>query len=358
MLFLSFLKCVFKSIVKGWAVFFVLIILNLVLICSSLKAHPLMIQKTKISIIDDFHPVFLQQLNPYFEVDYQPFIQKKDILSQLYNSEVIAVRSKINFDESLIKLLPNLKCIARGGAGMDNIDEEYAIKKGIVLLNAPEGNRNAVAEHCIGLLIGLSKNIVKGHQNVVDLNWDREGNRGWEIKGKKIGIIGYGNTGSSFANKLAGFDCEVLVYDKYKSVKSNGYIKSVDLETLKKESDVISLHIPLTKETNQMVENSFIEGLKQGVVLINTSRGNVVNQASVLNWIKSGKIKQYATDVLENENLKAFNPCEIDIFKSLLATNQVIITPHVAGWSHESYFNIADVLSKKLIDFSLSTKKN
>ena len=317
-----------------------------------------MIQKTKISIIDDFHPVFLQQLQPFFEVDYQPTIDKKDLLSQVINSEVIAVRSKIVFDESLLKLLPNLKCIARGGAGMDNIDEEYARKNGIVLLNAPEGNRNAVAEHCIGLLIGLSKNIVKGHQNVIDLNWDREGNRGWEIKGKKIGIIGYGNTGSAFAQKLAGFDCEVLAYDKYKTVNTNNYIKNVDLETLKIESDVISLHVPLTKETNQMIDNSFIEGLKQGVVLINTSRGNVVNQVSVLNWIKSGKIKQYATDVLENENLKSFTSSEINLFEGLLSTNQVIITPHVAGWSHESYFNIADVLSKKLIDFSLSTKKN
>ena len=358
MLFLSFLKCVFKSVIKGWAVFFVLIILNLVLICSSLKAHPLMIQKTKISIVDDFHPIFLQQLQPFFEVDYQPTIYKKDLLSQVVNSEVIAVRSKVVFDESLLKLLPNLKCIARGGAGMDNIDEEYAIKNGIVLLNAPEGNRNAVAEHCIGLLIGLSKNIVKGHQDVIDFNWDREGNRGWEIKGKKIGIIGYGNTGSAFAHKLSSFDCDVLVYDKFKNVESNTYLTNVDLETLKKESDVISLHIPLTKETNQMINNSFIEGLKQGVVLINTSRGNVVNQVSVLNWIKSGKIKQYATDVLENENLKSFTSSEIDLFESLLATNQVIITPHVAGWSHESYFSIADVLSKKLIDFSLSTKKN
>lgn len=358
MLFLSFLKCVFKSIVKGWAVFFVLIILNLVLICSSLKAHPLMIQKAKISVIDDFHPIFLQQLKPYFEVDYQPTIEKNEIINQVYNADIIAVRSKVNFDESLIKSLPNLKCIARGGAGMDNIDEEYALQRGLVLLNAPEGNRNAVAEHCIGLLIGLSKNIIKGHQNVVGLNWDREGNRGWEIKGKKIGIIGYGNTGSTLAQKLAGFDCEVLAYDKYKTVKSNNYIKNVDLETLKMESDVISLHVPLTKETNQMIDNSFIEGLKQGVVLINSSRGKVVNQASVLNWIKSGKIKQYATDVLENENLKSFTSSEMDLFESLLATNQVIITPHVAGWSHESYFNIADVLSKKLIDFSLSTKKN
>jgi D-3-phosphoglycerate dehydrogenase len=150
----------------------------------------------------------------------------------------------------------------------------------------------------------------------------------------------------------------VLAYDKYKTVKSNNYIKNVDLETLKMESDVISLHVPLTKETNQMIDNSFIEGLKQGVVLINSSRGKVVNQASVLNWIKSGKIKQYATDVLENENLKSFTSSEMDLFESLLATNQVIITPHVAGWSHESYFNIADVLSKKLIDFSLSIKKN
>jgi D-3-phosphoglycerate dehydrogenase / 2-oxoglutarate reductase len=358
MLFLSILKCVFKSVIKGWAVFFVLIILNLVLICSSLKAHPLMIQKTKISIIDDFHSVFLQQLQPFFEVDYQPTIDKKDLLSQVVNSEVIAVRSKVVFDETLLKLLPNLKCIARGGAGMDNIDEEYAQKNGIVLLNAPEGNRNAVAEHCIGLLIGLSKNIVKGHQDVIGFNWDREGNRGWEIKGKKIGIIGFGNTGSAFAHKLSSFDCEILVYDKFKNVESNSYLTNVDLETLKKESDVISLHVPLTKETNQMINNSFIEGLKQGVVLINTSRGNVVNQVSVLNWIKSGKIKQYATDVLENENLKSFTSSEIDLFESLLATNQVIITPHVAGWSHESYFNIADVLSKKLIDFSLSTKKN
>lgn len=358
MLFLSFFKCVFKSIVKGWAVFFVLIILNLVLICSSLKAHPLMIKKAKISIIDDFHPVFIQKLEKHFEIDYLPNILKEEVKNAVFDSEIIAVRSKVVFNSLLLESLPNLKCIARGGAGMDNIDEEASNKKGIKLLNAPEGNRNAVAEHCIGLLIGLSKNIVKSYQDVKNAIWDREGNRGWEVKGKTIGIIGFGNTGSSFAKKLASFDCQVLVYDKYKVVENNNYIKNVDLETLKKESDVISLHVPLTKETNQMINNSFIEGLKEGVVLINTSRGMVVNTESVLKWIKSGKINQFATDVLENEILSSFTEKEKHIFDTLLSTNQVIITPHVAGWSYESYFEIADILSEKLIDYSLSLKKN
>jgi D-3-phosphoglycerate dehydrogenase len=357
MLFVT-ITCVLTKFIEGRAFCFLLFI-KVLFICSILSARPAMIQThtAQVIIIDDFHPVFLDNLRDAgITYHYQPDFKAADAPDQLLNYPIIAVRSKIQFNQNLIDQLPDLKCIARGGAGMDNIDESYALGKNITLLNAPEGNRDAVAEHTIGLLLGMSKKIVKSHNEVSQFQWQREANRGWEIKGKTIGIIGFGNTGSSVAKKLSGFDCEVITYDKYLSNIESSYASQVPLDTLLAQSDVISFHIPLTAETEGMLGENLITQMKNGVVLINTSRGMVANLSAIWQGIKGGKISSYACDVLENENFDRLSKEEKTLITEMTSENQVIITPHVAGWSTESYFKIATVLSEKIKGFTIKAK--
>lgn len=349
---------VLTKFIEGRAFCFLLFI-KVLFICSILSARPAMIQKStaQVMIIDDFHPVFLDNLSAAgISYNYQPEFTPDQAADKLQNYPIIAVRSKLNFTRELIDQLPDLQCIARGGAGMDNIDEAYALSKNITLLNAPEGNRDAVAEHCIGLLLGMSKNIVKSHKEVSDFQWKREDNRGWEIKGKTIGIIGFGNTGSTVAKKLSGFECKVLAYDKYLTQSSSEFALLVSLEQLLETADVISFHVPLTSETQGMLNAELIGKMKEGVVLINTSRGKVASNRAVWEGIKGGKVRSYACDVLENENFNNLNEDEKTLLKEMTSGNQVIITPHVAGWSTESYYKIGAVLSEKLSGFTIKAK--
>ena len=352
------ITCVLTKFIEGRAFCFLLFI-KVLFICSILSARPAMIQThtAQVIIIDDFHPVFLDNLSAAgITYHYQPDFKASDAPAQLLNYPIIAVRSKIQFNQNLIDQLPDLKCIARGGAGMDNIDQSYALTKNITLLNAPEGNRDAVAEHTIGLLLSMSKKIVKSHNEVSDFQWHREDNRGWEIKGKTIGIVGFGNTGSSVAKKLSGFDCEVIAYDKYINNINSPFAKQVTLENLLAQSDVISFHIPLTAETEGLLGEDLITQMKNGVVLINTSRGMVANLSAIWQGIKGGKISSYACDVLENENFDRLSKEEKSLITEMTSENQVIITPHVAGWSKESYYKIATVLSEKIEGFTIKAK--
>ncbi len=311
----------------------------------------------KTIIIDDFHPVLLEQLKAYnLSFHYLPNLTETEALKVIPQYNVIVVRSKVNFTADLIKSLPNLKCIARGGAGMDNIDEATAQENNIILLNAPEGNRDAVAEHAIGLMLAISNNITKANKEVKNANWQREANRGFEIGGKTIGIIGFGNTGKSLAKKLCGFDCRILSYDKYApSLDPN--VAAVGLQELLSQSDIISLHVPLTLETKWMVDEDFLNQCKHQMVLINTSRGKVVNQLAVLEALKMNKLRGFASDVLENEKFETYTPVEMAAFKALSEFSQVVFTPHIAGWTKESYYKIGDVLASKLIDFTTNLKK-
>ena len=336
----------------------IFLFIKVLFICSSLSARPPMHQSSSayVAIIDDFHPIFLERLGQYgISYDYNPEITPAEVFEFIKDAVVVAVRSKVNFDAGLLGRLPHLKCLARGGAGMDNIDEEVAKTKGITLLNAPEGNRDAVAEHAIGLLLGLSKRITSAHIEVSRFVWRREANRGWEIGGKTVGIIGFGNTGSAFAKKLSGFGCRVIAYDKYAGVNSP-YAEAVDMGELIGQSDVLSMHVPLNQSTRGMVNADFISRMKDQSVLINTSRGAIVNTADVLSGITGGKIKGFATDVLENEDFGRLSENEKKIISDLCLSNQVIITPHVAGWSVESYERIATVLSEKIISFTTNIK--
>ncbi|MEZ4805403.1 MAG: NAD(P)-dependent oxidoreductase [Bacteroidia bacterium] len=314
-------------------------------------------ETAKVLIIDDFHPIFSESLsiagiehtyNPDFDLNVESELLKK--------YPIIALRSKMQMDQATIESLPKLKCIARGGAGMDNIDEAFALSKDITLLNAPEGNRDAVAEHCIGLLLTMSNNIHKSANELKTLQWNRESNRGWEIGGKTIGIIGYGNTGSSFAHKLSSFGCTILAYDKYIKATDAGLVEFVGLENLLQRSDVISFHIPLNNETKNLLNRELISKMKDQVVLINSSRGGICKTEDVWHGIESGKIKSFASDVFEQENMDKLNEEQKELLLKMSASNQVVLTPHIAGWSTESYKKIAQVLAQKIIEYTTKVK--
>lgn len=306
----------------------------------------------RILIIDDLHPVFKEQATALgFEVDDLPLITRAETLAVIKNYVGIAVRTKFRIDKELFDLAPNLKFVARAGAGLDNIDEAVAAERNIQLINAPEGNRDAVGEHAIGLLLSLMNNFHKADLEIRNGIWDRENNRGYELKGKTVGIIGYGFMGQSFAKKLSGFEVNVISYDKYKTGFSDAFVREVSMEEIVKQSDVLSLHIPLTKETRQMVNEEYLYHFKKPIFFINTARGELVNTSAVLNKIKSGKILGAGLDVLEIEKFPALN--EQHWFDELKKSGKVILTPHVGGWTFDSYRKISEVLAQKLSEIKL-----
>lgn len=306
----------------------------------------------RILIIDDLHPVFKEQATALgFEVDDLPLITRAETLAVIKKYVGIAVRTKFRIDKELFDLAPNLKFVARAGAGLDNIDEAVAAERNIQLINAPEGNRDAVGEHAIGLLLSLMNNFHKADSEIRNGIWDRENNRGYELKGKTVGIIGYGFMGQSFAKKLSGFEVNVISYDKYKTGFSDAFVREVSMEEIVKQSDVLSLHIPLTKETRQMVNEEYLYHFKKPIFFINTARGELVNTSAVLNKIKSGKILGAGLDVLEIEKFPALN--EQHWFDELKKSGKVILTPHVGGWTFDSYRKISEVLAQKLSEIKL-----
>ncbi|HEX7366717.1 MAG TPA: NAD(P)-dependent oxidoreductase, partial [Pelobium sp.] len=237
----------------------------------------------KILIVDDLHPAFKQAAEEMgFEVDDRPLIKKDEVLAILKNYEGLAIRTKFRVDAEVIAAAPNLKFVARAGAGMDNIDVALADEKNIQLINAPEGNRDAVGEHCVGMLLSLMNNFNKADAEIRSGIWDREGNRGYELMGKTVGIIGYGNNGSSFAKKLKGFEVKVLAYDKYKTGFSDQFATEASMEEIVKHGDILSLHIPLTKETRQLVDDEYLLHFKRPIFFINAARGEIVNTKSIL----------------------------------------------------------------------------
>lgn len=303
--------------------------------------------KGKILIIDDLHPVFKERaLALGYEVDDLPKITREETLAVISEYVGIAVRTKFRIDKELMDVAPNLQFIARAGAGLDNIDEAYATDRNIRMLNAPEGNRDAVGEHAVGMLLSLINNHRKADIEIRNGIWDREGNRGWELKGKTVGIIGYGFMGSSFAQKLSGFGVKVLAYDKYKTGFSDDYAQECSMEEIVKHSDVLSLHIPLTSESRQMVNEEYFFHFRKNIFFINTARGEVVNTKAVLAGLKSGKIMGAGLDVLEVEKFPALSNQEW--YDELKTSPKVILTPHVAGWTFESYRKISEVLADKL----------
>ncbi|SFA51834.1 D-3-phosphoglycerate dehydrogenase [Pedobacter suwonensis] len=301
----------------------------------------------KILIVDDLHPAFKEQAVAMgYQVDDEPLITRQQTLDKIKDYTGIAVRTKFRIDEEIFAAATNLKFVARAGAGLDNIDDKIAFERNIELINAPEGNCDAVGEHATGLLLSLMNNFRKADIEIRNGVWDREGNRGYELKGKKVGIIGYGFMGQSFAKKLTGFEVDVMAYDKYKTGFSDAFAREVSMEEIVKYSDVLSLHIPLTTETRQMVDDEYFFHFKKPIFFINTARGEIVNTTAVLNAIKNGKILGAGLDVLQTEKFPALG--EQPWYDELRHNNQVVLTPHVGGWTFDSYRKISEVLAEKL----------
>ncbi|MDB5018567.1 MAG: phosphoglycerate dehydrogenase [Mucilaginibacter sp.] len=287
-----------------------------------------------------------------YHCDYQPLIKPDEALQIIAGYTGLVMRSKFKLNRQYLDAAINLRFVCRAGAGMDNIDEAYAAEKGIALLNAPEGNMDAVGEHAIGLLLALMNNFTIADHEIRTGSWKREANRGYELKGKTVGIIGYGYMGHSLARKLSGFEVNVIAYDKYKTGFSDQYAREVSMEEIVRHSDVLSLHIPLTAETNSMVNEEYLFHFKKPIFLINTSRGQVVQTRAVLNAIKQGKILGAGLDVLETEKFPALN--EQEWFDELRQSKKVILTPHVAGWTFDSYRKISEVMAEKLRFLSMA----
>ncbi|MBL6448665.1 phosphoglycerate dehydrogenase [Fulvivirga sp. 29W222] len=282
------------------------------------------------------------------EPDYRPTISRDEIVNIIHDYEGLIIRSKTRVDEALVEQAKQLKFVGRAGAGIDNLDEEVLDRRGIKILNAPEGNRNALGEHCIGLLLGLLNNIVKSDMEVRQGIWDREGNRGYELSGKTVGLVGCGYMGTAFAEKLRGFDCEVLVFDKYKDNCTNSYMRQTSMEEIYERADVFSLHIPLTTETKGLVDFDYINKFRKKIFFLNTSRGEIVSLSGLCKAIESGKVIGAGLDVLENEKINNLTTDEQKVFDYLVNSRKTILTPHIGGWSYESYEKINNVLVDKI----------
>ena len=306
----------------------------------------------KILFIDSNHSLLhetLQKAGHTCDLNYH--WTKDEIINNIHLYDGIVIRSKIKITKEIIDKATNLKFIARAGAGLENIDVIYAQSKGILCLHAPEGNRDAVGEHALGMLLSLFNNLCKANKEVREGKWIREGNRGVELMGKTVGIIGYGNMGSAFADRLKGFGVTVLVYDKYKKNFGTDFIIETSMKEIFEKADVISIHTPLTDETHYLIDDVFINNFKKNIYIINTARGKCLNTADLVKKIKSGKILGACLDVLEYEvvsfeNLDVANLPEP--FQYLIKSDKVMLSSHIGGWTIESNEKIARVLAEKI----------
>jgi len=310
------------------------------------------VSQRKILFIDTTHPALYEQLEEMgYRCDQFPGYNRDDFKRIIPEYTGIIIRSKIKLDRNFLQHAGRCKFIGRVGAGMENIDVDYAESRGIVCLNAPEGNRDAVGEQAVGMLLSLFNNLIRADREVRQGIWLREENRGVELGGKTVGIIGYGNTGGAFARKLKGFGCRVLAYDKYKSGFSDDFVRESTQQDIFKYSDVVSLHVPLTGETLFMADSAFFDKFTKPVYVVNTSRGKVLKTVDLVKKIKSGKVSGACLDVLEYEGLSYENlkPGQLpDDFQQLIKLPNVILSPHIAGWTVESNYKLAKVLADKI----------
>ena len=302
----------------------------------------------KILFIDTVHPLLKQELEKENHICDSAYNKSKTEIQQIIsNYQGIIIRSRFKIDKQFIDCGSNLKFIARAGSGLENIDVEYAEKKNIHCYNAAEGNRQAVAEHALGMLLSLFNNLNNADQEVREGKWERERNRGIELAGKTVGIIGYGNNGSAFAEVLKGFNVKILAYDKYLT----NYPQESSMETINKEADIISLHVPLTDETTYLVDDNFINRFAKNFYFINTARGKCVNTKHLAKALENKKIKGACLDVLEYEKTSFENLSKDGLtsdMQYLMNAKNTILSPHVAGWTVESNVKIAEVLLDKI----------
>ena len=311
----------------------------------------------KILLLDSNHPLITEQLLAKGFLLEEDFTSSYDeVLQKINQYDGIIIRSRIPLDKNFLENAENLKFIARVGAGMENIDLEVAKNLGISLINSPEGNRDAVAEHVVAMLLILMNRLFIASEEVKNGIWKREENRGDELLGKTFGIIGYGNMGKATAKRLSGFGVEVIFYDILPNLEDE-FAKQVSLEELQERADILSLHIPLDASTKYLVDENFISKMKKNFYLVNTARGKNVKTSALVDALKSGKVKSAALDVLEYEK-SSFENLDISTSLStrnkedlqfLLESNQVIVTPHIAGWTHQSKEKLAQFIVDKIV---------
>lgn len=309
----------------------------------------------KILVADTMH----SSLFPMFDAEgwsylYKPEIKRDEIISILSEFDGLVIRSKTFVDDEVLSAGSQLKFIARAGAGLDLIDLDAASKRHIEVFHAGEGNRDAVAEHAVGMLLALFNNLIKADREVRKGIWDREGNRGVEIMGKTVGIIGYGNNGTATARRLSGFGCKVLAFDKFRDAYSDEFAQEASMNEIMQQADILSLHVPLTDETKFLVNDKFIQAFAKPFYLINLSRGETASLTATMRGLQSGKIKGACLDVLENEKLQKLTPEQKEAFDYICGLDSVVLTPHIAGWTHESYYRINEVLVRQIKNWTLS----
>ena len=312
----------------------------------------------KVAFLDTVHEVLNERLeaNGYSCHECYGVTREQILEGELNDYEGIIIRSRLTIDSRLLAALSSLKWIARSGSGLDNIDVEEAQARGVQIVNSPEGNRDSVGEHALGLLLMLLHKLRSGDKSVHKRVWLREEHRGEELGAQTVGIIGFGVMGSAFAEKLQGFGCKVIAYDKYKKGFGSNIVKEVSEEEFFAQSDIVSVHVPWTSETKGMVDWVWLDRFSKPITFINTSRGAVVNTSDLLDAIDDGKVKSAALDVVEFEG-RSLEVLELDTegqttLSRLLANEQILITPHVAGWSVESYYKLSSVLADKILALS------
>jgi len=287
------------------------------------------------------------------EIDYQPTLTAAEVPAALAAKpyEGLVVRSKLRVTADLLAHSAQLRYVARAGAGTDNIDTDAMAAAGVTLLNAPEGNRDAVGEFAVGLLLGLLRNIVRADHEVRQGQWRREASRGEEIGGKTIGLLGYGHMGRAFARRLGAFGCTVLAHDSDPAVTTDGNATLVPLTELQARANVLSLHIPYSAANHHLVDEALLAGFAKPIWVMNTARGEVVNQAALVRALQAGSVRGAALDVLDNEKLNSLSPAQQATFGFLRTAPNVVLTPHVGGWTFESYARINEVLVEKIRAF-------
>jgi D-3-phosphoglycerate dehydrogenase len=306
----------------------------------------------KVLIIDNVHPLIEERFTKLgWKCDLMLTASREELLRVIDQYEGLVLRSRVKIDESFLSAANNLKFIGRPGAGLENIDLNYCEQRGIEVFRSPEGNRDAVAEHAIGMLLMLFNRLKIADAEVRQGIWKREENRGYELMDKTVGIIGYGYMGKAFAQRLSGFGCQVIAYDKYLENYADEYAMEVSLEELKERADIISLHLPQSPETIHYVDDEFINDVSKPFYLINTARGKSVNTNAVLEAMDDGKMAGACLDVLEFESssfeeMTSENP----VFQRLVAHEKVLLSPHIAGWTHEAKYKLGHYLAEKIIE--------
>lgn len=284
--------------------------------------------------------------------DYRPNINEEEFYSEIRHYQGLLLTSKFRITKDVIDQAKKLEVIGRMGAGLENIDTDYANSKGIVYYNTPEGNRDAVGEQALGMLLMLQNNLRQADNEVRNGVWKREENRGYELKGKTVGIIGYGNMGNAFAQRLLGFEANVIAYDKYKLNYSNPFAQEVKLKTIFKEADIVSLHVPLTEETHYMVDEAFLSNFSKPIILINTARGKVVKTEALVAAMRAAKVTGACLDVLEYESHKFTTDFANNMpepLQYLANSNRTVLSPHIAGWTFESKEKLCEFTVQKMI---------